>query len=443
MMLFSTTKTNVLRGVMLVTAVAAAVALLSTSVVSGEQDRGLKSEKSSKKDKKADKDKGGRCGTRFRSEEPELVDIKGNRLFRRKLIAREFLQDSDEGRIYKVTFKLCKDENELHFPDTDAYGPSYIDVGLGDYFRIAPTEEWWNYTGVSGGPRYSGIGNVLGTRAYSPVGPMQNNTVELIIKSDTNKYDYEKNSTIPKNGCVKDVNCQLGMSRLLSELPIGAHVLFTERPEMDFLAAYDVGYYANNINVKRGPDDGPYTINFIGMGIAPTEINIVALSELKSPRTKKVNILLGYSYWSNVDWAWTKTPSNDLYRELFQQQGKYGARLEINYAITREDRPESTLAQERIDIDTIQQAFNVTKKPYGTQDPNVKWLIVGDTRWKQKYYPMLVELGYELYPAPDDQYGIYYDGQNSLYTKLLRTDDPYVRDKSPLYQYYEELEEQK
>jgi len=442
-MLFSTTKTNVLRGVMLVTAVAAAVALLSTSVVSGEQDRGLKSEKSSKKDKKADKDKGGRCGTRFRSEEPELVDIKGNRLFRRKLIAREFLQDSDEGRIYKVTFKLCKDENELHFPDTDAYGPSYIDVGLGDYFRIAPTEEWWNYTGVSGGPRYSGIGNVLGTRAYSPVGPMQNNTVELIIKSDTNKYDYEKNSTIPKNGCVKDVNCQLGMSRLLSELPIGAHVLFTERPEMDFLAAYDVGYYANNINVKRGPDDGPYTINFIGMGIAPTEINIVALSELKSPRTKKVNILLGYSYWSNVDWAWTKTPSNDLYRELFQQQGKYGARLEINYAITREDRPESTLAQERIDIDTIQQAFNVTKKPYGTQDPNVKWLIVGDTRWKQKYYPMLVELGYELYPAPDDQYGIYYDGQNSLYTKLLRTDDPYVRDKSPLYQYYEELEEQK
>mmetsp|Transcript_11515 Transcript_11515/g.13120 ORF Transcript_11515/g.13120 Transcript_11515/m.13120 type:complete len:444 (+) Transcript_11515:214-1545(+) len=440
MMLFSTTKTNVLRGVMLVTAVAAAVALLSTSVVSGEQDRGLKSEKSSKKDKKADKDKGGRCGTRFRSEEPELVDIKGNRLFRRKLIAREFLQDSDEGRIYKVTFKLCKDENELHFPDTDAYGPSYIDVGLGDYFRIAPTEEWWNYTGVSGGPRYSGIGNVLGTRAYSPVGPMQNNTVELIIKSDTNKYDYEKNSTIPKNGCVKDVNCQLGMSRLLSELPIGAHVLFTERPEMDFLAAYDVGYYANNINVKRGPDDGPYTINFIGMGIAPTEINIVALSELKSPRTKKVNILLGYSYWSNVDWAWTKTPSNDLYRELFQQQGKYGARLEINYAITREDRPESTLAQERIDIDTIQQAFNVTKKPYGTQDPNVKWLIVGDTRWKQKYYPMLVELGYELYPAPDDQYGIYYDGQNSLYTKLLRTDDPYVRDKSPLYQYYEELE---
>merc|ERR1712161_180199 len=162
-------------------------------------------------------------------------------------------------------------------------------------------------------------------------------------------------------------------------------------------------------------------------------------SELKSPRTKKVNILLGYSYWSNVDWAWTKTPSNDLYRELFQQQGKYGARLEINYAITREDRPESTLAQERIDIDTIQQAFNVTKKPYGTQDPNVKWLIVGNTAWKQKYYPMLIDLGFELVPAPDDQYGIYYDGQNSLYTKTLQNDDPYLRDKSPLYQYYEEL----
>mmetsp|Transcript_11514 Transcript_11514/g.13118 ORF Transcript_11514/g.13118 Transcript_11514/m.13118 type:complete len:445 (+) Transcript_11514:214-1548(+) len=441
MMLFSTTKTNVLRGVMLVTAVAAAVALLSTSVVSGEQDRGLKSEKSSKKDKKADKDKGGRCGTRFRSEEPELVDIKGNRLFRRKLIAREFLQDSDEGRIYKVTFKLCKDENELHFPDTDAYGPSYIDVGLGDYFRIAPTEEWWNYTGVSGGPRYSGIGNVLGTRAYSPVGPMQNNSVELMIKSTTSKYEYDTDGN-PRTDCVAGISCQIGMSRLLYELPLGEDVLFTERPEHTLKVGedYQVGYYANNMNVERGPEDGPYTINLIGQGIAPTEINVVALSELKSPQTEKVTILLANSYWSNVEWGWTKTSSNDLVRELFQQQGKYGARLELKYAISREDRPESTLAQERIDIDTIQQAFNVTKKPYGTQDPNVKWLIVGDTRWKQKYYPMLVELGYELYPAPDDQYGIYYDGQNSLYTKLLRTDDPYVRDKSPLYQYYEELE---
>jgi len=48
---------------------------------------------------------------------------------------------------------------------------------------------------------------------------------------------------------------------------------------------------ANNINVERSPGAGPYTINMIGMGIAPTEINIVALSELKSPHTKKMNIL--------------------------------------------------------------------------------------------------------------------------------------------------------
>lgn len=97
--------------------------------------------------------------------EPELIDHKGNRLFRRKLIAREFLQDDDEGRIIKVTFKLCKDESELQFPDT-GYGPSYIDVGVGDYFRLAPTREWWNYTGVPGGPRYSGFKGVEGTRAY-------------------------------------------------------------------------------------------------------------------------------------------------------------------------------------------------------------------------------------------------------------------------------------
>mmetsp|Transcript_54285 Transcript_54285/g.58849 ORF Transcript_54285/g.58849 Transcript_54285/m.58849 type:complete len:192 (-) Transcript_54285:1437-2012(-) len=141
------------------------------NILQEHQSRLMKKEKSRKKDKE---DKGRSCARRCKTEEPELIDVKGNRLFRRKLIAHEFLQDSEEGRIIKVTFKLCKDENELQFPDTDAYGPSYIDVGLGDYFRIAPTEEWWNYTGVSDGPRYSGVGNVLGTRAYSPVGPMQN-----------------------------------------------------------------------------------------------------------------------------------------------------------------------------------------------------------------------------------------------------------------------------
>ena len=106
----------------------------------------------------------GSCA-RHNNSEPELTDVKGNQLFRRTLIAREFLQDDDEGRIIKVTFKLCKDESELQFPDT-GYGPSYIDVGVGDYFRLAPTREWWNYTGVPGGPRYSGFKGVTGTRAY-------------------------------------------------------------------------------------------------------------------------------------------------------------------------------------------------------------------------------------------------------------------------------------
>jgi len=442
-MLFSTTKTNLLRGVMFVSAVAA-VAMLST-FVSGEERHSklMKKEKSSKKEKE---DKAGRSTRRLcrRPVEPELVDVKGNRLFRRKLIAREFLQDDDEeGRIIKVTFQLCKEESELHFPNTNdaSYGPSYIDVGVGDYFRLAPTREWWNYTGVPGGPRYSGYRGVEGTRAYSPVGPMQNNTVELMIKSTTSKYEYDTDGN-PRTDCVAGISCQIGMSRLLYELPLGEDVLFTERPEHTLKVGedYKVGYYANNMNVERGPEDGPYTINLIGQGIAPTEINVVALSELKSPQTEKVTILLANSYWSNVEWGWTKTSSNDLVRELFQQQGKYGARLELKYAISREDRPESTLGQGRIDIDKIQQAFNVTKQPTGTHDPNVKWLVVGNSAFKQTIYPMLLELGYALERAPDDEYSIYYDGQNSLYTKLLQNDDPYLRDKSPLYQYYEELE---
>mmetsp|Transcript_18620 Transcript_18620/g.18861 ORF Transcript_18620/g.18861 Transcript_18620/m.18861 type:complete len:140 (+) Transcript_18620:517-936(+) len=49
---------------------------------------------------------------------------------------------------------------------------------------------------------------------------------------------------------------------------------------------------------------------------------------------------------------------------------------------------------------------------------------------------MLIELGFELERAPDDEYSIYYNGQNSLYTKLLQNEDPVLRDKSPLYRYY-------
>ena len=99
------------------------------------------------------------------------------------------------------------------------------------------------------------------------------------------------------------------------------------------------------------------------------------------------------------------------------------------------------MGQGRIDTDRIKKAFNVTEKPTGTQDPNVKWLVVGNSGFKTTIYPMLLELGYDLRLAPDDEYGIYYDGPNSLYTKLLEDDDPYLRDKSPLYKYYEELEE--
>lgn len=50
------------------------------------------------------------------------------------------------------------------------------------------------------------------------------------------------------------------------------------------------GYYAHELNIVDDPIsenfDGPYTLNFIGGGIALTELNVVSLSELLSKYVK-------------------------------------------------------------------------------------------------------------------------------------------------------------
>ena len=81
---------------------------------------------------------------------------------------------------------------------------------------------------------------------------MQNNTVELMVKVTTSKYEFDKDGN-PRTDCVAGESCQLGMSRLLYELPLGEDVLFTERPEQSLYVGDDckVGYFANNIKIIR------------------------------------------------------------------------------------------------------------------------------------------------------------------------------------------------
>lgn len=79
--------------------------------------------KSSKKQKRCRKNKG-----------PVYTDVKGNGFFERRLISREIVETDEEHQfeetIMRIVMELCPGESQIK---------EGIDSGLGDYYRMAPT----------------------------------------------------------------------------------------------------------------------------------------------------------------------------------------------------------------------------------------------------------------------------------------------------------------
>ena len=65
---------------------------------------------------------------------PYLTDEKGNALYERTLVRREILESDAEhqfeGTIMKIVMSLCPGDSQI---------TERVDSGLGDYYRIAPT----------------------------------------------------------------------------------------------------------------------------------------------------------------------------------------------------------------------------------------------------------------------------------------------------------------
>jgi len=98
------------------------------------------------------------------------------------------------------------------------------------------------------------------------------------------------------------------MSALACEIPVGSDFLLSIVPEHPRYEG--ANEYAYVPNFERTPGAGPYTTNIVGQGIALTELNILAFSELLAPfasdgsfsTIKEVNYLWANSYWSNSKW---------------------------------------------------------------------------------------------------------------------------------------------
>merc|ERR1719491_1082336 len=251
-------------------------------------------------------------------------------------------------------------------------------------------------------------------RSYSPVNPLHDHTVQMIIKEVTDG-DYEEHE------CTPGVDCKFGFSELACFAPVGTDFLLSVVPEHSGVDAHH--HFAYKPNFSREPGSGPYTINVIGQGVALTELNILAISELLEPfasdgsfsTIKEINYLWANSYWSNAAWAFEESDSNDLARQFLQDLGKYGIRVNLMHAISREVRPEAEFP--RTNVTVIGDAFKLTNT--SDQDPNIKWFVVGSGKYKASIWSDILEWGFDLQPCstgPDDpRDGYPYCGPNSLY----------------------------
>jgi len=317
-------------------------------------------------------------------QEPDALDAKGNRYYKRKLLQREFLMKD----LMKLTFELPKEVSlkSLGF-----------DIGLGDFVRMRPYAE----------EHMKLVENPAGGRAYSPVLPPD---VKGRFSTIVRAYAPEEESIV-------------GVSSLLKHAPLGTELLISHNVEHVFWKERNRGYYCNERNIES-QSGSSYYVNLISFGIGITEIAPVAMSELLDDRVKKVTILWANKCWSDAAWVWEGAETgqtDDLVHRFFAEQGKYGSRLQIKHILSREERPEACF-HGRINPAVLRQAFLET----GIPNQSMRFLAVGTTQMIDDAYGQLGELGLDIAKKE------HWSGNNLLYRKCAASSACGERGFSPL-----------
>jgi hypothetical protein len=355
-------------------------------------------------------------------------------VYRRKLIHKDFWGTEEEGMFCHLVLELCDGESSI------THG---VDFGHGDLYRLMPAPEWCDYKGNDtynyNNTLYSRCGpHSSGDRAYSPINPMNENTAQFIMK--VYRADEEKRN------CTRGVNCNMGLSELACmHLPVGSELLMTKVPHHDPVNPNSTNMaHVANFNYSCG--SGPYTVNFIGQGVALTETHPGAINALLNPISEdgcvspveKVNVLWANSYWSNAAWAFEETNSTDLARSFVSDIAKHGKRVSLMHSISRENRPEASYGR----INNAQDLAKVFNLPNTTkQSPNIKWHVVGSSGYKKAMYGYMQELGFDLAPCPGaENKGSPVCGPNSLYENAPPgLEAASKRSRSALFKHYEAM----
>jgi ferredoxin-NADP reductase len=315
--------------------------------------------------------------------EPEALDAKGNRYYRRKLLSREFLQDD----LIKVTFEL---------PESTSLQSLGFDVGLGDFVRVRPYSEEHKKL----------VENPVGGRAYSPVSlPNTIGEFSLIVK----------------------VYGRGGVSGLLSQISLGSEVLITNHAEHVFWTERQKGYFANerSLDVIKANTLPQCNVCLIAFGIGITEIAPVALSELRDPRVKTVTILWAVKRRKDTEWALDReddeTP-DDLVRQLFNEYKHdiHNGRLQVKLVISQEVHPDCYHG--RISQELLQEACQLHTAPRDS----LCFLAVGTVAMIAFAYETLGQMGFDVVQKDS------WCGNNLLYRKLSQDSRVADRAASPL-----------
>lgn len=318
-------------------------------------------------------------------QEPDALDQKGNRYYKRKLLQREFIMKD----LMKLTFELPKDVS------LKTIG---FDIGLGDFVRMRPYAE----------EHMKLVENPSGGRAYSPVLPPD---VKGRFSTIVRAYAPEEEKIV-------------GVSSLLKHAPIGTELLISHNVEHVFWEERNRGYYCNERNIPP-QSESSYYLGLISFGIGITEIAPVAMSELLDDRVKKVTILWANKFWSDAAWVWKGAAAgqtDDVVHRFFSEQGKYGSRLQIRHILSREERTEACF-HGRINPDVLRQAFLETDTP----KQNIKFLAVGTAQMIDDTYGQLSELKLDIAKK-----GHQWFGNNLLYRKCAASSACGERVSSPL-----------